>query len=106
MIDELIELMHKYGMDFSDGEEDTRQSLEQAFNEDKFRFITKEGRPLGFFTWHEYYKHNKQWIWINNLIIWGKCSLFFLRDFFRKMYPNRDWVYWYNAKRNRYYYCK
>jgi hypothetical protein len=108
MIDELLQ---KLGEEV-ELDEEILANIEECIEKEHFRYITIDGKEVGFFTWVEMWDWRKMklYIWINNLFILKEYrrmnNLLFLRRFFRKMYPIIHRFYWYRKKRGRYVYAR
>lgn len=86
-----------------------KQELKEAIEDNKFDFIRKDGREIGFLTW--IIPNNVDLvIYINNLYIEdgfrNRTNLLFLRKYFKEKYPTCKMFYWHKNKTQGYVYFK
>lgn len=89
-----------------DKKKEVIQQINNAFYDRTFRFLVKEGRTIGFFTWFKKYREDGIHIFINNMCILkeykNKNNLLHLRKILMKdIYPNAVCFSWYNRKKNK-----
>ena len=86
--------------------DEVKQDIKEAQQEGHFKWID----DVGFFTWFEYRKNGKLYIYINNLWIQPenrkKIPLFWIRKFLKDKYSDIQFGYWHNEKKNRFFYKK
>lgn len=112
IINNIIEVLEREGIKFkSEAEkENIKQDIIECIEGGRFQFIIKDNRRIGFMTWHEILKNRKLHLFINNMIVFkeyrNKNNLLNIRQFFKEKYPNRNWAFWRNRKKDRFFYEK
>lgn len=92
--------------DYLHGDHEVRCDLDDCINHGRFLILYTGGEPAGFLTWCEMDRNGKLFIWVNNLFTLKRSSLFFLRKFFRRKFPDMYRAYWWSEKRCRFAYVR
>ena len=101
MVGQIIDFMVSEGLEVPH-KDSTMENLTDALAGNRVRVLYKFGIPIGFFSWREFYKENKQYIYIENMCVKKKyrnaANFLSLRKFFRKAYPLMEFGYWHSQK--------
>ncbi len=85
--------------------ENMKDWLREAIELGYFKILVKDGKMIGFFTWTLQKEGEGFSVLIQNMVIFKGCeskeNLAFLRDYFRKIYPEAKKFYWKNRKKDK-----
>lgn len=97
----ILDVIRKQGVDLAPGKAfQVKRLIGEALRDSRFRFIEKEGKTIGFFTWIP----QDGGVFFNNLFILKQYrnskNMIYLRGIFREKFHGQKF-YWKNRKKNK-----
>lgn len=99
----LILMMEENGLHI-DSKSRMRNFIYHAFNDDRIKFLDKDGKIIGYMIWEVYRKENKLEIYVSHLVIMNAFKGFNLKKavtFLKEKYPDLTKLHWDSNRRNK-----
>lgn len=103
LIPRLVDLIEKEGVKLDD-RHSFELCLSEAWNENRFKFLEKDGKTIGWVAWEPWACEDGTAVFVHSLFIMKQFkpfNLHLLVTFFREKYPDCFKIYWHDAKKDK-----